>query len=228
MSRLGYNAVRAIFTGVHMSRIRPIPIGGSQRRTWFVLSALLLVLGGGVAAQTQPASRLVAQLSGSGVSAQRPTTDKEKLAYADDAVREMRDGMKELSGRIDEARRVKDISLLNKLNEAQASINALLKVTETAQILLQEAIAMNTPGTADHQIRKIMIAREKAAQILRDSRQFVGDEQDSSGSSDGEVQVLVDEPLSSGDAIGSEPEPVPIDSSYSVPVDVTTPEPSSP
>lgn len=193
-----------------------------------LLGALLLVLGGGVAAQTPPASRLVAQLSGSGVSAQRPTTDKEKLAYADDAVREMRDGMKELSVRIDEARRLKDISLLNKLNEAQASINALLKVTETAQILLQEAIAMNNPVTTDHQIRKIMIARDKAAQILRDSRLFVGDEQDSSGSSDGEVQVLVDEPLSSGDAIGSEPEPVPIDSSYYVPVDVTTPEPSSP
>lgn len=211
-----------------MIRNDAVPIRGQKPRHWMFLGALLLVVGGSVGAQTQPGARLVAQLSGSGVTSQRPTTDKEKLAYADDAVKEMRDGMKELAGRIEEARRAKDISLLNKLNEAQASINALLKVTETAQILLQEAIALNNAVQADHQIRKIMIAREKAAQILRDAREFVGDEQDLSGTSDGEVQVLVDEPLSSGDAIGSEPELVPIDTSYAVPVDVTEPETPSP
>lgn len=106
---------------------------------------------------------------------QKITSDKDKLRYSEDSIQEMREALGTIQKMIEAARKEKDLVLLNCLNEKYSSINALLKVTETANILMSEALGQNNSQQGDHQFRKIVIARFKAKQFLQEANECSGD-----------------------------------------------------
>lgn len=171
-----------------------------------MLSALM-VLSMSAAASGAGQSRLVAENVGNAppIRVGQAASDSEKLSFARDAVSEMQGYVKTLSVRIEDARRTKNIALLNQLNDAYGSINALLKVTQTSQVLLEDAVTQNNAVQAEHQFRKITIARAKAQQIFRASEGFSGDDEDLTESDDGDVKVLVDEAPLNPLEIGTDP-----------------------
>lgn len=183
----------------------------------FCVVGLMVLLGssGTVLAADRSPVRSVAQADasqGDGTIAvfQQVTSDKGKLRYAEDSVQEMRDALTTLQKKIDEARKNKDIVLLNCLNEKFSSINALLKVTETANILMQEALSQNNSQQADHQFRKVVIARFKVRQFLQEAAECSG-EVSEPGANTEDVKVTVETPLTGDikvtDPIGATTDP---------------------
>ena len=162
---------------------------------WLV--ACLLVSSWTSAAPPTPGAR-VAQASSApsdgGMSLlMKGTADKDKRRFADEAADEMREGTATLQKKVEGARKDKDIVLLNCLNEKLSALSSLLKVTETASILMSEALGQNNTQQAEHQFRKIVIARFKARQLLQEANECVGGE-GVEGSSD-EASVTVDSAL---------------------------------
>ena len=124
-------------------------------------------------------------------------TDKEKLRYANDTQEEMREALASLQKTKDDARKAKDIVYLNCLNEINSSINALLKVTETATILMQDAVNQNNSQQVDHQFRKVYIARLKAQQLFLESEGCLNKSGEGLDKPPGEdtPTIMVEEPL---------------------------------
>ena len=122
------------------------------------------------------------------------TSNEEKLKFAREAEKELSDGVADLERRIKEARDDRDIVLLNCLNEKFSSVSALVKVTETARVLMEEAISRNNIQQSEHQFRKIVIARFKARQLLTEAGKCSGDEGAAAGSQEDPV-VEVDNAL---------------------------------
>lgn len=173
------------------------PFGQKYTAKQRLLLGTCLVLSMSAVASGAGQSRLVAENTGAGskivVGAQGgAVTDSEKQSFAKDAVNEMQGYVKALSDRIEDARRAKNIALLNQLNDAYGSISALLKVAQTSQVLLEDAILQNNALQAEHQYRKIVIARAKAQQIYRASEGFSADDDELQDTDDGDVKVLVD------------------------------------
>ncbi len=122
-------------------------------------------------------------------------SDKDKARFTDEALEEMRGSVSSLQKNVEEARKEKDIMLLNCLNEKLSSINSLLKVTETAAVLLQEALSQNNSQQADHQFRKVVIARFKVKQVVQESNECVGDDGTEGSGNDDVASVNVDSAL---------------------------------
>ena len=133
------------------------------------------------------------------------TSDKGKIKYAEEAIEEMREGLTALQKQIDEARKAKDIVYLNCLNEKYSSINALLKVTETASVLMQEALSQNNSQQADHQFRKVVIARFKARQFLQEAKECVSERGDSEDSSGDDATVEIESPITQDPKVDFDP-----------------------
>ncbi|RMD66465.1 hypothetical protein D6833_01420 [Candidatus Parcubacteria bacterium] len=99
------------------------------------------------------------------------STNKEKIKFANQAQEEMREAIVELNKRVDAARKAKDIVYLSCLNEKLSNLNAMLKVSETATILMQEAINRGDTEQVDLLFRKIYISLQKARQWLQEAEE---------------------------------------------------------
>ncbi len=100
-------------------------------------------------------------------------SDQQKLAQADDHLDRMRQVLKQVAGRLEEARTEKDIVRLNCINEKLTQIKGLLKVSEQADIALQESVARRDEA-ADAEFQKIAIARAKVDQLRAESEECMG------------------------------------------------------
>ena len=100
-------------------------------------------------------------------------SDQQKLAQADDHLGRMRQVLKQVTGRLEEARTEKDIVRLNCINEKLTQIKGLLKVSEQADIALQESVARRDEA-ADAEFQKIAIARAKVDQLRAESEECMG------------------------------------------------------
>ena len=100
-------------------------------------------------------------------------TEQQKLAQADEHLNRMRQVLKQVSGRLEEARNEKDIVRLNCVNEKLTQIRGLLKVSEQADIALQEAVARRDEA-ADTEFQKIGIARAKVDQLRAEVEECIG------------------------------------------------------
>jgi TolA-binding protein len=100
-------------------------------------------------------------------------TDSEKLEKSEQHVGQMKGALKQVLGRVEEARNEKDVVKLNCVNEKLTQIKALLKVAEQADVALHEAIANRDPG-ADTEFSKVGIARTKIDALRSDADQCVG------------------------------------------------------
>jgi hypothetical protein len=100
--------------------------------------------------------------------------DAEKPAWAAGAVAKMKAGMKQLLTVLDEARGKKDVVRLNYVNVKLDQSKGLLRVGEQAEIQLGEALVRKDRDVVRHSFRKLALASERSAQIVRDAVASVG------------------------------------------------------
>lgn len=101
------------------------------------------------------------------------TTPQEKLDYAVAAKDEMRAAVKDISTLADTARRENEQERLQCINARLTTIRALLQVTEAAESAMQVALEAGESERADHEFRKIAVARTKTRELVREAQACV-------------------------------------------------------
>lgn len=194
-------------------RFRPFPsrrVGGSSVSFRQVV-LMIGVLAASFAVAQAPTAPPVPDTDASKVP------DPEKIRVSGEAVTKMRTALKDVLGKLEEARSSKDVVKLNCVNEKLTQIKGLLRISEQADVTLQESVAKKETGTAEHEYTKVTIARSKVDQLRAEAEECIGqlafrtDENLS-------VEVEVPEYLPSGDPTQMQP---------AIPVDVRPP-PASP
>jgi hypothetical protein len=100
-------------------------------------------------------------------------TDAQKVQKADEHIVRMRQILKQVISRLEDARTEKDIVKLNCVNEKLTQIKGLLRVSEQADIALQESAARRDEG-AESEYQKIAIAKVKVEQLRADAEECIG------------------------------------------------------
>lgn len=101
-------------------------------------------------------------------------SDPEKVKQSGDAVTKMRAHLKDVLGKLEEARNSKDVVKLNCVNEKLTQIKGLLRISEQSDIQLQEAVARKEAGVAEHEFTKVNIARSKVDQLRVEAEDCIG------------------------------------------------------
>lgn len=161
-----------------------------RRRTSIVTAALiggLLVTGRAAAQPAAPATPAVAK-------AEALPPDPEKLQRSNDYLVQMRQALKAVISKLEEARASKDVVKLNCVNERLTNIKGLLRISEQADIGLQEAVAKKEAQSADHEYTKVTIARQKIEQLKAEAEQCVGMLAFETGPTEVTVEVPADLP----------------------------------
>ena len=109
-----------------------------------------------------------------GAEAAAEIPDAEKIRIGKEAVARMQSVLKDVLGRVEEARHTKDVVKLNCVNEKLSQIRGLVRISEQAGTSLQEAIAKGETSTAAHEFTKLSIARERVDQLRGDTEQCIG------------------------------------------------------
>jgi hypothetical protein len=100
--------------------------------------------------------------------------DGEKLKRSTQAVARMRVVLKEVLGKLEEARNSRDVVKLNCVNEKLTQVKGLLRISEQADVAMQEAIAKKEQSGAEHEFTKVTIARQKVEQLRAESEECIG------------------------------------------------------
>jgi hypothetical protein len=100
--------------------------------------------------------------------------DREKLRRSAEALVRMRNVLKEVLGKLEEARNTKDVVKLNCVNEKLTQIKGLLRISEQSDVSLQEAVAKKESSSGEHEFTKVMIARQKVDQLRGESEECIG------------------------------------------------------
>lgn len=100
--------------------------------------------------------------------------DREKIARSAVSVAKMREALKLVLTKLEEARASKDVVKLNCVNEKLTNIKGLLRISEQADVALQEAVAKREEQGADHEFTKVTIARGKVELLRGEAEQCVG------------------------------------------------------
>jgi hypothetical protein len=100
--------------------------------------------------------------------------DPEKVRVSADSVTKMRGSLKEVLTKLEEARATKDVVKLNCVNEKLTQIKGLLRISETSDVQLQEAVAKRETATAEHEFTKVTIARSKVDQLRAEAEECIG------------------------------------------------------
>lgn len=142
-----------------------------MRKRLSILAGVLvggLTMGVALAAEPAPANTDQPQTKAENVP------DHEKLEKSNEFLTQMRAGLKAVLGKLEEARASKDVVKLNCVNEKLTNIKGLLRISEQADISLQEAVAKKESQTAEHEFTKVTIARAKVEQLKAEAEQCVG------------------------------------------------------
>ncbi len=145
---------------------------------------------------------LVAVLSSSAVLAADPgsrsdldferaskLSDSQKLSLATEYLSEMRDLLSATLALLKEAREEKDVIKINCVNEKLTSIKGLLRISEQADVALQEAVAKNERDSATHEFHKVSISHQKIKTLKAEAEQCVGELAFAVGKTTVEVEV---------------------------------------
>lgn len=144
---------------------------------------LIALLGSGLAiAQSESSSTPAPTPAAPAESAPAPAPadkvtevpDPEKIRRSADALTRMRQVLKDVLGKLEEARNTKDVVKLNCVNEKLTQIKGLLRISEQADVALQEAIAKRESSAADHEFTKVSIARQKVDQLRAEAEECIG------------------------------------------------------
>ena len=102
-------------------------------------------------------------------------SDQEKVEKAREHIDRMRSVLSEVLKKLEEARDSKDVIKLNCVNEKLTQVKGLLKISENADIALEEAVAKRESDTAEHEYTKIVIARQKVDQLRTEAEECIGE-----------------------------------------------------
>lgn len=100
--------------------------------------------------------------------------DGEKVRRSSEALTRMRDVLKDVLGKLEEARNTKDVVKLNCVNEKLTQIKGLLRISEQADVTMQESIAKGEKQSGEHEFTKVMIARQKVEQLRGEAEECIG------------------------------------------------------
>jgi len=132
--------------------------------------------------------------------------DAEKVKHSTEALGRMRQSLKDVLKMLEEARNTKDILKLNCVNEKLTQIKGLLRISEQADVSLQESLAKSDSTVALQELTKVGIASEKVEDLTAQARQCLGQ---LAYRSDENMVVEVDEPhLTSNDVTDPPPPPL--------------------
>ncbi len=132
------------------------------------------LLGWWAIAQNPPEGALAPALAPSVSERTADVPDPEKIRRSAEAVQKMRQALKEVLSKLEEARNTKDVVKLNCVNEKLTQIKGLLRISEQADVALQEAVAKKESSTAEHEFTKVMIARQKVDQLRAEAEECIG------------------------------------------------------
>jgi len=138
------------------------------------LVAVLLVAGSGLAQEKQAPVAKSPSASAPAQDKASDVPDSEKLRRSSEALTRMREALRDVLGKVEEARRTKDVVKLNCANAKLTQIKGLLRISEQADVALQEAVARKEPTAAEHEFTKVMIADQKVTQLRADAEQCIG------------------------------------------------------
>jgi hypothetical protein len=88
-------------------------------------------------------------------------SDPEKIKTSAAAVIRMRESLKEVLGKLEEARASKDVVKLNCVNEKLTQVKGLLRISEASDVQLQEAVAKSESAAATHEFTKVTLASSR-------------------------------------------------------------------
>ena len=116
-------------------------------------------------------------------------SDSEKLSTASTYLGEMRGVLSMVLGLLKEARAEKDVIKINCVNEKLTNIKGLIRISEQADITLQEAVAKGERDTAAHEFHKMAISHQKIKVLKTEAEQCVGELAFAVGKTTVEVEV---------------------------------------
>jgi hypothetical protein len=117
--------------------------------------------------------------------------DSDKPGRSQDGIKRMREILAKVLTHLEEAREERDVVKLNCVNEKLTAVKGLLKISEQADVTMQEALARRDSDVAGHEFEKVSIALRKCEQLLAESEACVGELAVYSG--DTELEVTVEE-----------------------------------
>ena len=126
-------------------------------------------------------------------------SDAEKLRISTNAISRMRTSLRDVLGSLEEARRSRDVVKLNCVNEKLTQMKGLLRISEQADVALQEAVATKNEVGVRHEFTKVDIANDRVDSLSRESSQCIGE---LAFRTDENLTVSVEEPE---DYFGSDP-----------------------
>src|ERR1700687_1823050 len=100
--------------------------------------------------------------------------DAEKVKHSSEALGRMRQALKDVLKMLEEARNTKDILKLNCVNEKLTQIKGLLRISEQADVSMQESLAKSDSKVALQELTKVGIAGEKVDGLAAQARQCLG------------------------------------------------------
>jgi chromosome segregation ATPase len=134
--------------------------------------------------------------------------DADKIKLADEDIARMKQVLKQVLSRLEDARSEKDVVKLNCVNEKLTQIKGLLRVSEQAVVSLQDSMARKDEG-AEAESAKIAIARVKVDQLQNEAQECIGQ---LAFAVDDRTTVEVEQPkdLPGRDVTEREPLPAPV------------------
>jgi TolA-binding protein len=140
---------------------------------------LVLTLGmGSVAAFAQapaapPAAPPAAEVKGSDSDIER-IPNSEKVKNSAQSLTKMRDSLRDVIPKLEEARATKDVVKLNCVNDKLTQIKGLLRISEQSDVTLQEAIAKKEDIAINHEYRKVTLAGDRVKQLRAEAEECIG------------------------------------------------------
>lgn len=115
--------------------------------------------------------------------------DSQKLETATEYLSDMKGVLSTVLGLLKNAREEKDVIKVNCVNEKLTNIKGLIRISEQADITLQEAVAKGEQDTATHEFHKISISHQKIKILKTEAEQCVGELAFAVGKTTVEVEV---------------------------------------
>lgn len=146
----------------------------------FLTATLLLAA---AAAQAQPAAEadmlppLLSIDEPSRLSDARPggpVAAADRLTYTAQALRSLKEIVRLVAGKLEEARDTRDVVKLNCVSEKLTQLKALVRVSEQAEGLLREAISARDEPAAEHEVSKVTRAGQKGDQLRIEAEECIG------------------------------------------------------
>ncbi|HEX8819613.1 MAG TPA: hypothetical protein VF794_06780 [Archangium sp.] len=137
------------------------------------IGMLAVVLASGLVV-AQPAAPRPAPAALTSLEKASDVPDGQKLERSTKALSTMREVLRDVLGKLEEARRAKDVVKLSCVNEKLTQIKGLLRISEQADVALQEAVSQRETTSSEHEYTKVMIAQQKVTQLRAEAEQCIG------------------------------------------------------